>query len=56
MTETTMPQGARGGEHGLGGCWDCWGDGVEIASTIAAKNHVSRPEFLHRKTKSVKFD
>jgi hypothetical protein len=56
MTEMTMPQGAGGGEHGLGGCWDCRGDGVAFASTIAAKNHASRPEFLDKKTKSVKFD
>jgi len=36
-----------------------WGDkryGVEVASTIAAKNHVSRPEVLDRETKGVKLD
>jgi hypothetical protein len=32
------------------------GDGVEVANTIAVKNHASRPEVLDKETKGVKFD
>ena len=32
------------------------GDGVEVANTIAVKNHVSHPEVLDRETKGIKFD
>uniref|UniRef100_A0A0A9S9C5 Uncharacterized protein n=1 Tax=Arundo donax TaxID=35708 RepID=A0A0A9S9C5_ARUDO len=32
------------------------GEGVKVASTIAAKYHASGRDILDRKTKSVKFD
>ena len=37
-------------------CW--WGgrEGVEVASTIAAKRHAFGQKILHRKTQSVKFN
>ena len=50
-----MPQGSRGSKEGVGSGWCCSSDGVEVAITIAAKNHASRPEVLHRKTKGIKF-
>ena len=32
------------------------GDGVEVAGTIAAKDHSLRPDVLNRKTRGVKLD
>ena len=42
-------------QGGLGGAGSGSGYGVQVAITIAAKNHVPRPEVLHRKTKGIKF-
>jgi len=55
MTKTLMPQGSRDSKEGVGSGWRYSNDGVEVAITIAAKNHASRPEVLHRKTKGIKF-
>ena len=51
-----MPQGSRGCKEGVGRGWRCSSDGLEVAITIVTKNHASRPEVLHRKTKGIKFD
>ena len=42
-------------QGGLGGAGSGSGYGVQVAITIAAKNHMPRPEVLHRKTKGIKF-
>jgi len=55
MTKMLMPQGSRDSKEGVGSGWRYSNDGVEVAITIAAKNHASRPEVLHRKTKGIKF-
>jgi len=39
----------------LGGARSGSRDGVEVAITIAAKNHALRPKVLHRETKGIKF-
>ena len=39
----------------MGSGWHRSSDGVQVVVTIAVKNHTSRPEVLHRKTKSIKF-
>ena len=55
MTKMVMPEVGGDGEAGV---WSgrCSGDGVKVASTIAAKHHASGWDILDRKTKSVKFD
>jgi hypothetical protein len=55
MTKTVMPEVGGDGEAGV---WSrtCSGDGVKVASTIAAKHHAPGWDILDRKTKSVKFD
>ena len=55
MTETVMPEVGGDGEMGLW-CWWGSGEGVEVASTIAAKHHAIGQHILHRKTQSVKFN
>jgi hypothetical protein len=55
MTETMMPQRGGGGQGSVrgdmvGGC--CCRYGVEVARTIAVKNHVSGPDILNRKPKA----
>jgi len=55
MTKTLMPQRGRGSKEGVGSGGRRSSDGVPIAITIAAKNHASHPEVLHRKTKGIKF-
>ena len=54
MTKTVMPEVGGDGDAGV---WSgrCSGDGVKIASTIAAKHHASGRDILNRKTKSIKF-
>ena len=54
MTKMVMLEVGGDGEAGVwrGGCS---GDGVKVASTIAAKHHASGRDILDRKTKSVKF-
>jgi hypothetical protein len=54
VAEAVMPEGRRGGEA-AGGRW-CGGEGVEVATTIAAKNHAPRLRILDRKTTRVKFN
>jgi len=56
MTKTLMPQGGRGSKKGMGSSGHCSSNGVQVAITIAAKYHASRPEVLHRKTKGIKFN
>ena len=55
MTKTVMLEVGGDGEAVMwrGGCS---GDGVKVASTIAAKHHAPGRDILDRKTKSVKFD
>jgi hypothetical protein len=55
MTKTVMPEVGGDGDASM---WSgrCSGDGVKIASTIAAKHHAPGQDILDRKTKSVKFD
>ena len=55
MTKTMMPEVGGDGEAGV---WSgrCSGDGVKVASTIAAKHHASGQDIIDKKTKSVKFD
>ena len=55
MTKTVMLEVGGDGDAGV---WSgrCSGDGVKIASTIAAKHHASGQDILDRKTESVKFD
>jgi hypothetical protein len=57
MIETMMPQRGGGGQGSVrgdmvGGC--CCRYGVEVARTIAAKNHASGLDILNRKTKGIK--
>jgi hypothetical protein len=55
MTKMVMPE--VGGDGGAGmRSGRCSGDGVKVASTIAAKHHAPGQDILDRKTKSVKFD
>ena len=54
MTKTVMPEVGGDGEVGLR-CWWGGGEGVEVASTIAAKHHASGRDILHRKTQGIKF-
>jgi len=56
VTKTLMPQRGRGSKEGVGSGRRCSSDGVQVANTIAAKNHVSRLEVLHRKTKGIKLN
>ena len=55
MTQTVMPEVGGDGEMGLW-CWWGSGEGVEVASTIAAKHHVAGRDILHRKTQCIKFN
>ena len=55
MTKTVMPEVGGDGEVGVRS-GRCSGDGLKIASTIAAKHHASGQDILDRKTKSVKFN
>jgi hypothetical protein len=56
MTETVMPNGGGGGDVGVGGGGgSSWGNGVEVANTIASKHHASGQDILSRKNKCVKF-
>ena len=56
VAESLVPKSGRSDEVGVrssggGG----WGQGVEVAVTIAACDHAPRPEVLDRKTQSIKF-
>lgn len=51
-TKKTMKIEAK---KGLGGARSGSRYGVEVAITIATKNHASRLEILHKKTKGIKF-
>jgi hypothetical protein len=55
VTKTLVPQRRRCCKKSLGGARSGGGYGVEVTSTIAAKNHALRPEVLHRETKGIKF-
>ena len=55
MTKMVMPEVGGDGEAGVRS-GRCSGDGVKIASTIAAKHHAPDRDTLDKKTKSVKFD
>jgi len=49
-----MPQGRRDGE--AAGSGRCGGEGVEVATTIAAKSHAPGLLVLDRKATRVKFN
>jgi len=51
-TKKTMKIEAK---KGLGGARSGSRYGVEVAITIATKNHALRPKVLHRETKGIKF-
>ena len=55
MAQTVMPKVGGDGEVGLW-CWWGGGEGVEVASTIAAKHHAAGQDILHRKTQCIKFN
>jgi hypothetical protein len=55
MTKTVMPEVGGDGDAGVRS-GKCSGDGVKVASTIAAKHHAPGRDILDKKTKSVKFD
>ena len=55
MTQTVMSEVGGDGEMGLW-CWWGGGEGVEVASTIAAKHHEAGQDILHRKTQCIKFN
>ena len=55
MTQTVMSEVGGDGEMGLW-CWWGSGEGVEVASTIAAKHHAAGRDILHRKTQCIKFN
>jgi hypothetical protein len=56
MTQTKMPQARGVGEPDVrDGAAGWWWDGVNVTGTIAAQDHTSGLDILHRKTKGIKF-
>ena len=59
MAKTSVPQVSTMNDEGGGGggrLWATFGDGVEVARTIAAHDWGPRTKILHKKTKRVKLD